>query len=564
MIRRGPSATQPLATSPAERSSSRLCFLGPLDELVALGLYRPALEALCRGDAGPLGSPLDRTYLRKILSEEVGRQFGHPLRPIVELVLNGVDAGAGLETCCRVDVSVGEGRVSVTDSGKGMSFATILSRLLVPFSTDKVPGVDLGRFGVGFFSALGFGIADPTSFSLQVETGDGLTGWAVCVSAAGPDATDLTVSIRATAPRSGTRVKLSSALVDPSSVRGYLRDMLHFFPAERASVWLDGAPLNDGSLIEGGKLYEDRAEGAAGKGRFHLGGRGRTPGITAALYHAGVKVEACYALFDLALLDFPAAVELTEGRDALKPGPMFAAFARAFYRRLIAVALADEGPERDLSRRHQFAELAAQISALMLKEAPFGEVAREIADALLGPDRFLVNPDRAEVLIAFLGPAVARRLFSPESFWAERQWQAFLPGERELLEDELVIDPPLSLAALARARPDLAGLGALVARSSRPETQLVSLTRGKRGAPAGPLPCLGGRRGILLREDAAAVRAPSGWRDLYALRTAFDRAAGLREADVERDLIVSAPLGQSASSGLTRWITGAGARGDGA
>ena len=39
---------------------------------------------------------IDRGYLLKILDEEVGRQFSHPLRPIVELVLNGVDASASV------------------------------------------------------------------------------------------------------------------------------------------------------------------------------------------------------------------------------------------------------------------------------------------------------------------------------------------------------------------------------------------------------------------------------------------------------------------------------------
>jgi hypothetical protein len=531
---------------------------------VAIGLYRPALEALCLGDAAPPPSPLDRTYLRKILSEEVGRQFGHPLRPIVELVLNGVDASAGQPTGRRVDVHTEEGRVTVVDSGKGMSLSTILSRLLVPFATDKVPGVDLGRFGVGFFSALGFGLAHPESFSLQVETGDGLTGWSIGVSAAGLEAADLTVSIRAMAARCGTRVKLSSALLDPFAVRAYLRDMLHFFPPERAIVRLEGIPLNDGGQIEGGRLYEERADGVPGKGRFHLGGRALTAGITAATYHAGVKVEACFALGELALLDFPGAVELTEGRDALKPGPMFAAFAAAFYRRLAQVAREDGGAggpggHGDTERRHKLAELAAQISALMLKEGTFREIAPELADALLGPDRFLVNPERAEVLLGFLGPAAAHRLFSPESFWAEREWQAFLPGERELLEDELLIEPPLSLASLARARPDLAGLGVLVARAGRPDSLAASLARSRRGAPPGPLPCLGSRRGILIREDAAAVRAPAGWRDLYALRTAFDRAVGLREADVERDLIVSAPLVQGAPGGGTPRLAIAGA-----
>jgi hypothetical protein len=48
---------------------------------------------------------------------------------------------------------------------------------------------------------------------------------------------------------------------------------------------------------------------------------------------------------------------------------------------------------------------------------------------------------------------------------------------------------------------------------------------------------------MLIREDSPAVADPAGWRGWYALRAAFDRAAGVREADFERDLIVGESLG---------------------
>jgi hypothetical protein len=136
---------------------------------------------------------------------------------------------------------------------------------------------------------------------------------------------------------------------------------------------------------------------------------------------------------------------------------------------------------------------------------------------------------------------VGARLFVPESFWAEREWHAFLPGERELLEDELSVGPVETLAGLARRRPDLAGLAVLLARLERPGDQAVALAQGRRRAP-GSLPCLGTRRAVLVRADSPAVQAPRSWADVYALRIAFDRAMGTPEPDVERDLIVAAPI----------------------
>ncbi|WP_437304170.1 ATP-binding protein [Sorangium sp. So ce388] len=609
-----------------------LYFLGSLHELVAVGLHRPALEALCAGQRDLAEPPIDRAYLLKILDEEISRQFGHPLRPLIELVLNAADAARAPQPL--VDVTVTDGRVDVCDTGVGMGLRAILSRLLIPFATDKRPGIDLGRFGVGFFSVLGFGLSDPESFSLHLTTGDGIEGWAIRVVAwpgagdapdapasapeevgsargrAAPEvAAALMCSVRRIAPLLGTRVRVTSALLEASAVRAYLRDALHFFPASRALVLLDGAAVNDGRLISGGQLVQERiappggaladagspaGAGALGAGssgfaelararleeaeeargrallaRFHVGGRGLLPSISAATFHAGVKVDACLALAELALIDFPAVIELTEGRDALKVGPEFTAVAAAFYRRLIQLAAASGEGRRT---RDRLAEMAAQISALMLQSAGWDEVARDLARALLGPGRCMVTPERREALLGFLGPSVAERLFVPESFWAEREWQPYLPGERELLEDELELDPAETLSALARRRGDLAGLPLLLARASNPHTTLVALCRSRlppdRGGadaaaprrapgapplapplpeaagrrPAGPLPCLGTRRLLLIRDDSPAVRRPSGWSDWYALRAAFDRASGVREADLERDLIVGEPV----------------------
>ncbi|MDI1446234.1 ATP-binding protein [Polyangium sp. 6x1] len=516
-----------------------LSFLGSLHELVAIGLYRPALSALVSGTGAPARPPMDRAYLLKILDEEVGRQFGHPLRPVVELVLNAIDATP--EHPAVVDVRVREGVVTVTDDGIGMDLRTILSRLLVPFATDKRPGVDLGRFGVGFFSVIGLGLPDPSSLSIEVETGDGTSGWSLSVLADGPEPSSLVCAIRKLTPRAGTRVQVRSSLVEAEALRAYLRDALHFFPKERAVVNLDGAPLNDGRYLSGGAHFSDALspEDPSRVARFYVGGRALVTGISAATYHAGVKVEGCLAIPELALIDFPSAVELTEGRDALKPCRNFRATAAAFYRRLTDLARAPGTSRKSADR---LAEVAAQISALMLQSAAWNEVAPELARALLGPDRYLVGPERREPLIGFLGSNVEARLFVPESFWAEREWQGFIPGERELLARELEIDHAESLSSLARRRPDLPGIVELARRSERPEAVPVALARGRKSAP-GPLPCLGTRHALLVREDAPAVARRVGWAEQYALRVAFDRATGMREPDLERELIVSEPIG---------------------
>jgi len=516
-----------------------LCFLGSLHELVAIGLYRPALAALVSGGGAPARPPMDRAYLLKILDEEVGRQFGHPQRPVVELVLNAIDATP--ERPARVSVRVNAGTVTVSDDGTGMDLRAILSRLLVPFATDKRPGLDLGRFGVGFFSVIGLGLPDPGSLSIEVETGDGASGWSLSVLADGPEPSSLVCAIRRLSPLRGTRVVVRSSLIEADPLRAYLRDALHFFPQDHAIVALDGAPLNDGRYLTGGKLFVDplALDDPTRVARSYVGGRALATGISSATYHAGVKVEACLAIPELALLDFPSAVELTEGRDALKPCSTFRRAATAFYRRLAELSRAPGANRKSADR---LAEVAGQISALMLQSVGWSDIAPELARALLGPDRFLVGPERREPIIGFLGASVESRLFVPESFWSEREWQGFVPGERELLARELEIEPPESLAGLARRRPDLVGLVEIARRSPRPEAIPVALTRGRTRAP-GPLPCLGTRHAVLVREDAPAVSRRSTWAEVYALRVSFDRATGMREPDLERELIVSEPIG---------------------
>jgi len=549
-----PTAEHETARNKPERGSGfahgsvtegEVCFLGSLHELVAIGLYRPSLEALVSGTGAIARPPMDRAYLLKVLEEETSRQFGHPLRPIVELVLNAIDASGTRPA--RVDVRLSKGDVKVTDTGVGMDLRAILSRLLIPFATDKRAGIDLGRFGVGFFSVIGLGLPDPESLSIEIQTGNGICGYSLSVRTDGPEVSSLVCAIRRISPMQGTSARLRSSLLEPDTVRAYLRDTLHFFPAERAIVEVDGTPINDGRFVAGGSHFVDAIGGDDADqhvARYHVGGRGLAMGIGAATYHLGVKVEGCLAIPELSLIDFPGAVELTEGRDALKPCRTFHATAAGFYRRLGELGSA---PTTSRKTADKLAELAGQISALMLRSTAWNEVAPELARRLLGPQRYLVSVERREMLVGFLGSTIEERLFVPESFWAEREWQGVIPGERELLDAELELTPVESLASVVWRRRDLAGLCALAPRIERAEHILVALARGRR-LPPGPLPCIGVRQTILIREDAPAVKCLSGWSDMYALRVGFERACGTRESDLEREIIVNEPLGRGGNT----------------
>ena len=516
------------------QATNDVIFDAPLVDLVANAMCRRCFESLSRERLPPTAPSVDPAYVRRILDEEISRPFSHPLRPVIELILNGVDAYAGRHGQRIVDVTLAPGHVEVLDHGAGMSLATVLSRLLIPFATDKRDGEDLGRFGVGFLSALSYAIRDPASFSLEVATGNGTTSHVLRVTARSTKTEGLRASIAKAPLRHGTRVDLRASRLDPDSVRAYARETLHFLPDSKAVVRVSGSPINGGRSIDGGRLYiENLGEGHVA--RSHLGGRAVAPEIVAATHHAGVKL-ASTALRELVLVDFPGALPITEGRDAVEHGPLYDAVAIAFHRRLKRLSLS---PNADTAAKHALAELAAKASALTFDSAGFAEVAAELADALLGDARYLVSPERAEAVVGFLGPHVASKLFVPQSFWAEREWYDYLPGETELVNEELFVDPPEPLSRAAARRPDLTGLGAIAGRAASDVT--VALARARRAGPPGQLPCFACSGTVVIREDTASVREPRTWADLYALRAAFDRARGLREADVERAIIVSDP-----------------------
>lgn len=549
-------SSAPAAQLTTARQGEVRCFEGALLDLVAIGLKRSELEALLSGARRRRAQGgVDRDYLRKMLDEEVRRQFGQPFRPVLELVLNAVDACVG-PAPAEVDVTLEPGAVSVSDAGEGMSAHAVVAKLLVPFATNKTqsgPRPAIGRFGVGFFSVLGFGLADPESFTLHLETSNGESRVRLVIWASGARVEALTAALFVSRARDrrGTSVRISSAALECEPLRAYLRSSLFFFPERKARIREGAAQLNDPNLVAGGARHEPHDARA---GRFHLGGRGQATGVHAGTFHAGVRVEPCLAIAELVLIDFPADLELTEARDALKVTRRFAEVAGEFY--AFVASLAESRPSR--AARDRLAETVAQASALMLSSAGFAEHADLLAHALLGPGRFLVSPDRAENLAGFLGASIAAELFSPESFWAERQWQPHLRGERELLERELEVFAPTTIDKLARERSDLPALGMLAERArSLAWNSGATAMHGDRGTPSAPppvmlarprkgrslekptLPCLGCRGVVLIREDAPQLRGRGGWADDYALRASFDRALGMREPDVERRLIVS-------------------------
>ena len=514
-----------------ETTPRRVLYSGSLLRLIAIALHRPSFESLRAGIALPSAIPVDESYLAKVLDEESTRQFAHPLRPILEIVLNAVDALGS--TPGAVDIRASDGRAVIEDFGEGMKLDTILSRLLVPFATTKSGPNAIGRFGVGFFSTLGLGRAAPDSFALELETGTSEEGWLLRFQTTGSQIDEILIELEASVPRAGTRVVIQSTLLQSDALSAYLMEALHFFDAGRVTLRLNGEPLNSSAVVRGGAYGESTYDGVhAGRLRYQIGGTSIRPGIVSGTFHRGVRTDSCAALTQLALVDLPSSVEMTMSRDTLKCGPAFEHAIRAFFNAI-------ETLPKDVFTTDEVADMAGQLSALLFDHAAWTESAPHLRDTLLN-DRYLIRSDRREALLGFLGPTDWKAFFVPESIWSAHEWLRFLPGEEALLERSLTIHGSCTLLELAEERPDLGSVPYLMARA--PDAARVVVTLASSTHPAGPLPCLEVQGSVLLRVDSPCVMRPRSWQDIYAIRIAFDRAFGFREADTERRLIVLEPL----------------------
>ena len=250
----------------------------PLIELINLALCKDTLEdVICCVDEGKsfeLLSPVNEgsnIYLAKILREEVEKQFSEPMRPLLELVLNAADAKLDISSVLesdssmfksnssglgsdfenvrkvapfRVDVHTGLS-FSVRDGGRGMSLCEILKLLLIPFNTEKDPLQDIGRFGVGFFSALQYCLHQPKSTVLQLMTSKEGAGHYMQIYSTGPKVEDLVCTLqRAESQSCGTHVKLKGHIMFEKDFFPYAYKYLHFFDTDRAQIYINNKLVN--------------------------------------------------------------------------------------------------------------------------------------------------------------------------------------------------------------------------------------------------------------------------------------------------------------------------------
>src|SRR3989338_1333307 len=227
----------------------------PLVTWINIGLHRDSLHAALESIRA--GKPLDRSltkeapsnkkYLEKILREEVLKQFKDPRRPLLEVILNSVDAKPrNFDKQYEVDIRVGRYKFSAADNGRGMNPEDILRLLIIPFSSDKNPLEDIGRFGVGFLSTFNYCLKDPGN-KVIVDTSAAEEHTLAQFYAAGKTVGDLRMSLRHEnkSRKTGTSVTIKTRITEKAETQLYIIEQLKGFPAYQARIMVNKCLVNE-------------------------------------------------------------------------------------------------------------------------------------------------------------------------------------------------------------------------------------------------------------------------------------------------------------------------------
>ncbi len=303
----------------------------PLVSWICAGLHRSTLDAVIEGikKDQPIDAILPRLasnteYINKILREEVLKQFAHSDRPVVEVILNSVDAKpAGLDREYLIKVDVSGNKITTIDNGTGMSLDQILRLLIIPFNTEKTGLDEIGRFGVGFLSCLNYCMEGSRNLvGLTTKTGE--EGYNLIFYSPTARVEGLQLAIRKTwrYNPAGTGVLIRRRIVSKRSLCDYIKENVKGIPTYRARIMLNDKPVDDDSKmlwytqpaaldVRGKKMVQEVGL------RIRLGYENEDKnGLS--LTSQGVLVRKFSNSLYHTIISFPAGVQLVEGRDEFK------------------------------------------------------------------------------------------------------------------------------------------------------------------------------------------------------------------------------------------------------
>ncbi len=368
----------------------------------------------------------NKLYIEKILREEVIKQFSDNRRPVLEVILNSIDARPqNSKDSYKIDIVVDKREFISEDNGKGMSLDEVLRLLIIPFSTEKKPIDDIGRFGVGFLSTFNYCISEPKKNKIIVETKKDNTAYKIVFYATGEHVGDIRMKVQKTRKRNnGTKVYINAQLT-----RHFLMDYLHSslrnIPDYIAKISLNDTFIN----VINNKWYSSPAKMhildkdivqpvglVIGADNLMLKDKEKDDSETIKagmirLTAQGVLVKEKYNNGSNCnmIISFPPAIQLVEGRDQFKINDNYYSCVNAAFR-----ALEDHIDTNDKNRTYtaMIADLIPpMMSILKISELKTIPNMDSIRKKLFGDKEYVVNINETDELIPFYGSVINSKSF---------------------------------------------------------------------------------------------------------------------------------------------------------
>lgn len=425
----------------------------PLVTWINIGLHRDSLNAALESIRA--GKSLDQSltesassnkqYLEKILREEAIKQFKDAKRPLLEIILNSIDAKPReFDQQYEVEVKVGRRQFSAADNGRGMNPEDILRLLIIPFSSDKSILEYIGMFGVGFISTFNFCLKDIQN-KVIVDTSTAEEHTMAEFYATGKTVGDLRMALeyKNRSRKTGTDVTIKARITENNEVIRYIFDQLRGFPTYQARIMVNKVLVND----EGSEgWYSEKTD-------FKLLGQDLTQETGIKLHSEddankriyltsqGVNVKNVMSLGRSATISFPPAVQLVEGRDEFKIDTNYRLAVQATFRALEKGIRATEITTKTV---REFTELIPSVlSALEMKHLKEIENIDALCSILLPGKRYVMNKTAYKNTKPFFNASFEEYSF-PASIEALAYWQELFKGHGALLDD-MIIETEASL-----------------------------------------------------------------------------------------------------------------------
>jgi len=444
-----------------------------LVEWITIGLHRSklaeAVDAMERGKKISIKSDAVSgtiKYIEKILREEAMKQFSDTRRPVLEVILNSIDARPeDMPHDYVINVVARKPYVTIADNGSGMTLDEILRLLIIPFSTEKEGIEEIGRFGVGFLSTFNYCLEAPSKNRVQVLTQTDSGAYSATFYSTGKKVSDIRMKIRKSRGKgpAETRVIINRNFGTKEFLSEYITDHLKTMSPLTALINVNGKPINDvgdkklytspveldvrdrtvrqrlGVLFHGDitkkmelssfRKWWIRATQAVPSGVIEdlengLFNKERMLANYIDLTAQGVRVKkvSTEGVGRGATIYFPAAVKLVEGRDEFKLDDNYNRCVSAVFDVLDQYVQDHKLTDRFVSGMVNFIPaLMAAFEMRQLEDLPNLEA---ITNSLLPGKEYVVTKGETDRFAAFFGEKVRAKCFETTSqgcsFWRDR------------------------------------------------------------------------------------------------------------------------------------------------